>query len=203
MKISRVSGLRRHVFVSSLIRDPPGALLLALPPWIIAYAAREARSQRRLSDFDENWICQFLESKTRKRNFEFLNISFSSQQSLSAQVNSICNVGFLIGVHGANLANSMLMKGGSALFEIFPNQYVKHYYSNGGNSGLRYSSHEISLKHENRCNSMRRGPLSNIIHRDVLLNLTSQDRLAIIAHIQTVWITSTLFTKTFPLDWFR
>lgn len=49
-----------------------------------------------------------------------------------------------IGIHGANLVNTMFMPPLSALFELFPFGFRHNMYEQGSNAGLRYYSYEMS-----------------------------------------------------------
>lgn len=181
--IRRATGRSLTHRASVLDQNPPPSLQLALPSRTVAYVVRETSSLRQLSDSDERWIVRMLESEARSRKFVFRRISFSSEQSPKTQVEMVHNIGFLVGVHGANLANSIFMRPGSALFEIFPTDYVQYFYLNGGNSGLRYSSHEVFSANSHNCSSIELGLLSHILRRNVIISLRSVDRSAIADHV--------------------
>lgn len=156
---------------------------LAVPAGVVGYAVREANSSRRFPPDDEAWFRKLLEAESLARNLDLVEISVPVNRPLREQVRDVQNIGFMVGLHGANLVNSMFMKPGAALFEIFPFKYVKIFYMNGGNSGLRYSSHEVESSDDRDCTAIR--TLScQILYRDVTVNLTSSDRTAIAKHIR-------------------
>lgn len=155
---------------------------LSVPSGVVGYAIREANSSRRFPPHDEAWFRQLLAEEALARQLELVEISVPVNRSLREQVRDVQNIGFLVGLHGANLVNSMFMRPGSALFEIFPFKYVKAFYMNGGNSGLRYSSHEVESSEDRNCTAFR--SLScQILYRDVTVNLTAGDRSTIAKHV--------------------
>lgn len=154
---------------------------VAVPPPVVAYAVRETNSSRRFLADDEAWFRSMLHKESSRRSLELRLISVPANQSLHFQVRNMRDVGFLVGLHGANLANAMFMPPTGALFEIFPYKYVKSFYRNGGNAGLRYSSHEASTGAD-VC-SAHKSIFCASRYRDVVVNLTSADRGAIGRHV--------------------
>lgn len=69
---------------------------------------------------------------------DFAGVSFDKQYGEVRQV----AVG--IGIHGANLVNSVFLPPLSSLIEIFPHGFNHVMYRGGGNAGLKYFSHEMS-----------------------------------------------------------
>jgi Glycosyltransferase 61 len=156
---------------------------ITAPSKVVAYAARGGSDVRRFADNDEKWMRRVLKRESGYRKLKLVHLSVPINQSLSIQVENIRDVGFLVGLHGANLVNAMFMKPGAALFEVFPYRYVKAFYLNGGNAGLRYSSHEAENGKDNNC-SATRSIFCHSLYRDVVVNLTRKDRDAIAAHIR-------------------
>lgn len=156
---------------------------IAVPPATVGYALREANSSRSFAAADEIWFRGLLEDEARSRNLTLHMISVPPGRPLAAQVADVSDIGFLVGLHGANLVNAMFMRPAGALFEVFPYKYVKSFYRNGGNAGLRYSSHEVATGEERACN-----PYTNVhcqtLYRDVVVTLTAEDRATIAKHVR-------------------
>eukprot|EP00168_Porphyra_purpurea_P020572 TRINITY_DN870_c2_g1_i3.p4 TRINITY_DN870_c2_g1~~TRINITY_DN870_c2_g1_i3.p4 ORF type:complete len:131 (+),score=46.81 TRINITY_DN870_c2_g1_i3:1122-1514(+) len=60
--------------------------------------------------------------------------------SFTKQLNAVLHSAVLIGVHGANLVNTMYAPPGAELLEIFPYRFTHNMYVRGGESGLGYTS---------------------------------------------------------------
>jgi hypothetical protein len=156
---------------------------IPVPSTTVAYAAREAGSPRHFPGADEAWFRALLVRETAARGLRLVRLSAPANRSLADQVRAVRDVGLLVGIHGANLANSMFMRPGGAVFEVFPHKYVKLFYRNGGNSGLRYSSHEVETSVDRDCSAFH-SAFCQVLYRDVVVNLTAADRSAIARHLR-------------------
>ncbi|CDF34943.1 unnamed protein product [Chondrus crispus] len=125
-----------------------------VPPLTVAYAKREGKpssdghykagAMRKFFDDDEKWFADMLKNETDAAGAKLVVISASSAQNLTTQVKDIFQAGFIVGIHGANLVNSMFMLPFGVLMEIFPNSVDHKCYMAGSNSGLKYLSFEAS-----------------------------------------------------------
>lgn len=137
-----------------------------LPPLVLGYARRDAPRDpppgafvdqfftRRFSDADEGWFLDMLRNETRREGIKLHVFTTSRFESLKKQVENIVKVGFLVGIHGANLVNCMFMHPFGALLEISPAQVREECYIGGINSGLAYWRLEMSQlasPEESRC----------------------------------------------------
>lgn len=122
----------------------PRTLKSSLPPLTLSYARRNvgkdpapgqiASPTRRLSDADEDFLISLLTRLSLKHGFSYSTLQFSNDSPMYLQVSSFVNSGIVIGLHGANLLNSMFMYPLSALIEVTP--LGLPCYAAGGNAGL-------------------------------------------------------------------
>lgn len=131
-----------------------GHWMFELPPLTVAYAKREgipdpdghykAGAMRTFFEDDEAWFIKMLRNESEEAGAKFLTIMADSSQSLKTQVEAVIRVGFIVGIHGANLVNAIFMHPFGALMEVLP-KFVQHKcYVAGANSGLKYLSFESS-----------------------------------------------------------
>lgn len=93
------------------------------------------------------------------------------------------NVSVAVGIHGANLVNTMFMPPLSVLFELFPHGFIHSMYANGGNAGLKYVSHEMRqgkrFKGQGEDESINECIKSNekckVHYRDAMMEVTNGD----------------------------
>lgn len=127
--------------------SPPLLAASDLPGKIIGYARRNTESDplpgstlnattRRFNDADETWFVSLLRRKAAERAYEYRTLQPSENMTFVEQVRMFADVGVIIGIHGANLVNSIFARPFSALFEISP--VDSPCYLAGANSGLRY-----------------------------------------------------------------
>lgn len=141
-----------------MFRHENGALYLHPPPLVLGYARRAGRSSaigmgvhaagtvRRFSDVDEAWFTQMLTNETRAAGLQFRDILTTPDETFVEQVKKVEKVGFIVGIHGANLANCIFMRPMTALLEIFPANVDSSCYIAGSNSGLAYFKYEAELE---------------------------------------------------------
>lgn len=167
-----------------IFRDDHGLLRIRVPPLALGYAKRGGRSSvvgagvhaagtvRRFSDDDEAWFLDMLTNETRSREIELHEFLTTSDETFADQVKKTEKVGFIVGIHGANLANCIFMRPMGVLLEIFPANVSSSCYIGGSNSGLAYLVHEAQVKaspqesgcsiDENRCWKLSRQRLVKI-----------------------------------------
>lgn len=147
---------------------------IAVPPKRVGFLQRSERSRRRLSLQGRLWFANMLRGLCREHGMELVEIRASSRQTLVEQVTDVHALGMAVGLHGANIVNSMFIPAGGALFEIFPWRYVRFYYAAGGNAGLRYSFHEPEGGIERNCSFTSRTCFME--YRESLIRLTTADQ---------------------------
>lgn len=150
---------------------------IPVPPRKIAVLQRSPRSKRRLTMSGKRWLDETLHDLAERYGMKLEYIRTSAGMSLAQQVNKVRDVGIAVGLHGANMVNTMFMPPGGAFFEIFPWRYVRFYYVGGGNSGLRYSYHEPEGGIERHC--AFNSSTCFMKYRESLIYLTEKDRLTI------------------------
>lgn len=132
---------------------PPENMLVELPPLVLGYARRLGPdaakggnvhlvgTKRRFRDEDEAWFVDMLRNETDAAGVRLHMFTTSPEETLAEQVQNIAAVGFVVGIHGANLVNAVFMQPFGALFEIFPGNAESPCYIAGSNSGLAYYRH--------------------------------------------------------------
>lgn len=154
---------------------------IPVPPRRVGFLQRSEKSRRRLPVRSKLWLDITLAELSAEHGMELVYIRAKASQSLAEQVKAVHGLGMVLGLHGANIVNSMFVPAGGALFEIFPWRYVRYYYAAGGNAGLRYSFHEPEGGIERNCSFSSRTCFMR--YRESLILLTSEDREQIRARI--------------------
>lgn len=91
----------------------------------------------------EKLIVQLLKDMCEEIDFSFQIVDFGLK-SFKQQYDVMRDASVAVGIHGANLVNTMFMPPGSVLLEIHPFGFNhEDMYINGGGSGLRYFSYSI------------------------------------------------------------
>jgi hypothetical protein len=131
-------------------------------------------------------LFEMLKDAAAKRGFRFEVVSFE-RMTFAEQVQSIEDAGVVIGVHGANLVNSMFMPPLSVLFELFPFKFTHGMYEQGGAAGLKYFSYMVStgmpfqtskpFRNAEQCIKFDHG--CKVHYRDAALEINSDDMAAI------------------------
>lgn len=142
----------------------PLTAMFDLPPLVIGYSSRNSYpdpkpgepiykgSIRRFSDADDVWFTSMLRDVATAHNFSFTVLKPTNNTAMSEQVKSYAKVGFIAGIHGANLMNVIFMKPFGGILEVFP-QSLQCYVA-GANSGLKYSHYipvHAATPEESRC----------------------------------------------------
>lgn len=124
-----------------------------VPPLVLGYSKRQgmnstvgsgvhvAGTVRRFSEDDEEWFTEMLTYETKKVGVALKVFTPSPEEPFDLQVRRMVDVGFVVGIHGANLVNSLFMRPFGAFFEIFPANMKSMCYKAGANSGLKYLKH--------------------------------------------------------------
>lgn len=156
---------------------------IRVPPRRVGFLQRSVRSRRRLTSQGKVWFDDTLVELCEKHQMELVYVRANGTQSLVEQVKDVHGLGMVVGLHGANIVNSMFVPAGGALFEIFPWRYVRFYYAAGGNAGLRYSFHEPEGGHDRHCSFKSRWCF--MLYRESKILLTNEDREQIRSRIDT------------------
>lgn len=155
---------------------------ISLPPRRVGFLLRSARSKRRLTLAGSMWLEKTLDELCHKYNMKFEHIRTTAEMSLAQQVQQVQDIGVAVGLHGANLVNSVFMPAGGSLFEIFPWRYVRYYYAGGGNSGLRYSFYEPEGGVDKKCSFEDRTCFMR--YRESKIYLSEKDRTVVRSRLE-------------------
>lgn len=154
---------------------------IPLPPRRVGILQRSPRSRRRFTRDGKRWFENTLTELCKKHDMKLEHVRTSSAMNLGEQVKQVNNLGLAVGLHGANMVNTMFMPPAGALFEIFPWRYVRFYYAGGGNSGLRYSFHEPEGGKDRNCSFKEKTCFMK--YRESLVLLTERDQERIRARL--------------------
>lgn len=133
---------------AGVFTPPPPTSLFDLPPRVIGYSRRnvfpdhpkdsfQQGTIRRFSDSDEQWFISMLKDVAAAHNFTYVTLQTGSEIPFEDQVRLYSKVGYVAGIHGANLMNSVFMKPFGGLMELFAGGALQCYTA-GANSGLEY-----------------------------------------------------------------
>lgn len=148
----------------------------------IAWIDRVGSNRRILTNESKHQLITVLSKAAHEWGYEMRIFEFSQMQ-FHEQYSSMTDVALTIGVHGANLVNTIFMPPQSVLIEIFPYRFNHGMYRNGGNSGLKYFNYTIKsgldyprllnfssfrecVHYDTRC---------KVFYRDRILELTEED----------------------------
>lgn len=115
---------------------------IPVPPRRVAILQRSPRSSRRVTPNGRIWLESIIKDLCERYDMKLEHVRVTGATPFKKQVSIMRRYGVSIGIHGANILNTMFQPAGGALFELFPWRYVRYYYAAGSNSGLRYSYHE-------------------------------------------------------------
>lgn len=176
--------------------------VVQLPPLTVGYARRLGAdavgsnvhaigTRRRFREDDEKWFLQMLHNETENAHVRLNVFTTQATDALREQVRNIGQVGFLVGIHGANLVNAIFMQPFGAMLEIFPKGVASSCYVGGSNSGLGYfrfessdaaSAEESGCGNNARCMILKRQRLVKIGRAEDRVRLREQVRKGI-AHL--------------------
>lgn len=169
---------------------------IPVPPLRVGLMQRSPYSKRRLTYRGGTWFENTLQRLAEKYQFQYVHIRTSAAMTLAEQVEQVHNLGLAVGLHGANMVNTVFMPAASGLFEIFPWRYVRFYYANGGNAGLRYSFHEPEGGQERNCSLLQ---LSCILkYREAVIYLTDRDREQVEMRLENAMIYLIQLHRKYP-----
>lgn len=148
----------------------------------IAWLDRTGRKRVFNADVKQ-MIVSMIRNVANEHNYAFNIIGFHGMDFLE-QYTVMRDVHIAVGVHGANLVNSIFMNDpASSLIEILPYRFSHNLYVNAGNSGLRYFKYQLlsgyDYEHINKFKSIESCLHFSIEckthYRDVVMNVTSDD----------------------------
>lgn len=133
------------------LEPPSERSMFDLPLPVVGYARRNLErdaapgevqngTTRRFSDADEHWLISLLEEEASSVNMSFRTLETPIVMPLTRQIELFSSVGIVVGIHGANLANTMFTPAFSSLLEIANQQFPC--YQGGLNSGLWFQSYK-------------------------------------------------------------
>ena len=104
------------------------------------------RHRRRAFDQPSEKRFQAVLALVAERHGLVLDVVNFGEMTFTEQLNAVLHSAVLVGVHGANLVNTMYAPLGAELLEIFPYRFSHNMYMRGGESGLGYSSVSLEEK---------------------------------------------------------
>lgn len=133
-------------------KSPHPSMVLDLPPKTVVYASRNGErdpkpggsvvgSPRRLSDADDAWMTSMLRIETTRQNWSF-TVAHTATAPFQDQVSLFREAGVTVGLHGANLVNTIFSVPFSALVEV--SNHPLQCYIAGANSGLVYQAYMVT-----------------------------------------------------------
>lgn len=189
------------ILPAPLVEDAHGIQRIPVPPLVLGYSRRAGRGSvvgngihaagavRRFSDADEQWFGDMLVNETDAARIQLTTFITSGEEPFEDQVKNMAGIGFVVGIHGANLANNLFMRPFGMLFEIFPANMTSHCYVAGGNSGLAYMSHHAIVPasaeesgcgpHEPKCHLLTRQRMVKIGSDEDRINIRYKVRKGI------------------------
>ena len=143
----------------------------------------DRQGKRRI--FDEakkEGIVKAFQDVASEHNYKFKVISFENM-TFDEQYKAVSSAAIAIGIHGANLVNTMFMPPLAALIELFPYGFVHEMYRNGGNAGLKYFSYQMSTGIPFKGKRVYRSPEQcvrlnkncKVHYRDSIMQVTDND----------------------------
>lgn len=98
------------------------------------------RARRRAFDEPSEARMQALLQRVAARHRLVLDVVNFGNMSFSQQLRSVVHSSVLVGIHGANLVNTLYAPRGAHLIEIFPRKFTHNMYVRGGDAGLGYTA---------------------------------------------------------------
>lgn len=128
--------LTRRFFHAPLTRRPRAALL-DLPGRVLVYARRDPISTRRaFCCGSASWVDNMLSRVASRHGFSIRTVDGGGGVSFAVQLAQMSDAGVVVGIHGANLVNTMFAPPLAALVEV-ANMHMQCYVG-GMNAGLAY-----------------------------------------------------------------
>lgn len=88
-------------------------------------------------------IVELFQKVAAEKGYTFKLVSFNNM-TFKEQYNTMEGVSLAVGIHGANLVNTMFMPPLAVLIELFPFGFMHEMYINGGNAGLKYFKYQMA-----------------------------------------------------------
>lgn len=88
-------------------------------------------------------IIELFQRVAVEKGYTFKVVSFNNM-TFKEQYNTMEGVALAVGIHGANLVNTMFMPPLAVLIELFPFGFMHEMYINGGNAGLKYFKYQMA-----------------------------------------------------------
>mmetsp|Transcript_4524 Transcript_4524/g.13720 ORF Transcript_4524/g.13720 Transcript_4524/m.13720 type:complete len:471 (+) Transcript_4524:123-1535(+) len=121
----------------------PEKLMVQAPPKIMSLNVRRGERASKRS-FTKAGQARFLAITRRiaaNYGLELKTVAFEGLP-FADQVKAMADTGIVVGIHGANLMNTIFMPTLSSVLEVLPRYYLQRTYHAGGNSGLKYANVE-------------------------------------------------------------
>lgn len=130
----------------------PSTAKVDLPPLVLGYARRDSmpdpvneafvrKTTRRFNDADDAWFVGMLREECHRHGVQYKEFKLRGNESFADQVRLFEGIGFVVGIHGANLVNAIFMRPFGALLEVLPGGLGIECYVAGANTGLAYFLH--------------------------------------------------------------
>lgn len=139
-------------------------------------------SRRAFDDESRTKVLDMIKKVAEEKGYQFTIADFEGM-TFDKQYHIMKKVAVAIGIHGANLVNTMFMPPLSVLLEIFPFGFRHEMYKNGGNAGLKYMSYMMKqgkpfegtkvFRSIDQC--IRLDPKCKVHYRDAALQVTDED----------------------------
>ncbi|KAA8491140.1 hypothetical protein FVE85_4557 [Porphyridium purpureum] len=169
------------------------SLSIARPknPFELVYLARYGR--REFSTLAEWALERSLKRLAFENNLAYRKVDFGSMLTFREQMLAVQNAVVAVGLHGANLVNTVFMDARACMVEIFPLGFDHIMYKDGAGSGLGYfkvsietgAEYEHLSLYANRNECMSKDPDCKLWYRsdDRTIALSRKDQLAIRATV--------------------
>lgn len=205
--------VRRTLGFDNRVKMDGSKRWIKVPPKVVGYLVRVAKDKgvlgkgkdggrKNLREFyreDEVWFQNILKGKVEKYGLQLKIVDWDERNyTFAQQVGLMQGIGAAVGIHGANLVNSMFMPSFGALFEIMPYHYPKAYYYAGSNSGLRYSSHDLIYGKEHNCSEY---VWCHLPYRDIEIRLSNDDRVSVEKHLEDLCEYLAEINRKYPSGW--
>lgn len=149
--------------------------------------------------FEEDGLKKIIELMTKvakEKGYE-MNVVMFDGMSFVEQINQVREASIVVGIHGANLVNTMFLPALSVLIEVMPYGFNHEMYKQGGNAGLKYFVHRMSQGHDfdelhtyksiQEC--IARNEACKVFYRDAVQLVNQQDLVGLqkILHAAISW----------------
>lgn len=127
-------------------------------------------------------VTKLMQEVAAANGCDFMTVNFEGMNFME-QVFAVRHAHIAIGMHGANLVNTLFMDALSVLIEVMPYGFKHEMYKNGGNAGLKYFVHQMSegddydelKKYESAEECVKKNEACKVYYRDALQRVTQRD----------------------------